>query len=447
MAASLAAARRPVRARAASDADDAQRRTVGFCTAMLAATLLLQRFGLPLGGGKSFSVVGPLGLGIAGVAMLRGVLVFDRIRLAIYCAFAFCVMTGIAWHAMQPNTVLTTFAGPANLDSLAQFLLLTFFATLTFAEPLEEGRFFRTVNRWFAIVAIAGAIQFAAQFAGISIFAFTGLLPDSILFESLYHLQIPLGVGDLLKSNGFFLIEPSTFSQVMAIALIAEILAFRRPAYLALFVGGLLLSFSGTGWIVLGAFVLAAAIGMGGRGIAIAVATVVVLGLVVGALAWLAPDVAASLQGRFDEFSTPGTSGHRRFITPFWAMHDVLAVSPSTSLLGIGSGVSERLNLPYGYDVNTPVKVFLEYGLPALVAYLGLFLWARRTPVQAALVAPVLVMVLFTGAYQQFPPVLFLVLLLITVARLAPGGTRFASAAPRMAPRSAAPRSAAPAAR
>jgi hypothetical protein len=70
--------------------------------------------------------------------------------------------------------------------------------------------------------------------------------------------------------------------------------------------------------------------------------------------------------------------------------------------------------------VNTPIKVLLEYGLPALISYLALFLLNERTPAQRALVLPAMIMFLFAGGYQQFPPVLFLILLLLCTARLTP---------------------------
>ncbi len=398
-------------------AADAQRDTLRFTAIMLFSCLVLQRFGLPLGG-KAFSLVGPVGLAVAGYFLLQGTLALDRFRLGCYLALAVCAVLGLAWNALSPGR----FGEEPNLQSLSQFLLLTAFATLAFAEAMDERRFFHEVNRWFAIIAVAGLLQFMLQFVGIRIFAFSGILPAAILFEFGYNLQIGIGVGDLMKSNGFFLIEPSVFSQVMALGLIIEILAFRRLPYLALFVTGLLLSFSGTGWIVLASFVVAAGLGMGWRGIAIAGATVLVLGVLLGAGSYLVPDLAGALQQRMDEFSRPGTSGHRRFITPFWLLDDMLNATPTVTLFGLGAGVSERVITPYAYDVNTPIKIFLDYGLPALLAYVLLFVGGRKSPLQHAILAPVAAMFFIAGSYQQFAPVLFLVLLLIAVARLRPAG-------------------------
>ncbi len=407
--------------RAASLADP-QSRIFRFTAALVCACLFLQRFAVPIGS-KPFNLVGPVGLGLAAVALVRGTLAFHRSRLACYLVLAILVTTGIMWQSLTPNS------GELNFASMEQFLLLTSFAVLTFAEAVDEARFFRVVNHWFAVIALCGILQFFAQMVGIRIFSFVGIVPEPLLYEFGYNLVIPIGVADLFKSNGFFLIEPSTFSQIMAIALIIEMLAFRRLRYLGVFATAMLVSFSGTGWIVLASFVVAAVLGMGWRGIAIGGATVLLMGLLLGAGTLVAPDLAHALELRMDEFSHPGTSGHRRFVTPFWALSDTLDAHPGAALTGLGSGVSERLPLSYGYDVNTPIKIALEYGFAGLAAYVLLFVAHRRSPVQSGLLVPACTLFFFAGAYQQFPPVIFLILLLTSVARLTPSGFSHAASA------------------
>jgi len=395
--------------------DRFERNILRLTGALLFAILILQRFGIPFGS-KSISMVGPVGFLIGGIGLAYGLFAVDRRRLIAFLALASWVVIGLLWQQTHPNP----FGVEADLPSLAQFLVLTSFALLSFARPIDEALFFSQLNRWFAFIAIAGIVQFAVQLVGIRIFEFTGLLPAQMLYEANYNLVISVGVGDLLKANGFFLIEPSVFSQVMAVALIIELLTTRRPRHMMLFIVGLMLSFSGTGWIVLLSFVLAATLSLGLRGVLLALGTIALLGLAIGAAMLLAPDLAAAFSDRISEFSEIGTSAHMRFVTPFWLLSEVLARDPSAILLGIGSGVSEALYLPYLYNVNTPIKVLLEYGLPALIAYLSLFLLNRRTPTQAALVFPAMVLFLFAGGYQQFPPVLFLILLILCVARLTP---------------------------
>ncbi len=392
-----------------------------FTTVLLCVCLFLQRFGLPVGG-QPLSIVGPIGLALGAWGLWHGTLVLHRARTAIYLGLVGLALLGAAWHAMSPGA----FDAAPSTNSLLHFVGITGLATLSFAEPVDEAAFFARISRLLAIVAGLGIAQFAAQFAGLRLFAFTGLLPANLLMEQGYNLVIPVGIGDVLKSNGLFLIEPSVFSQFMAVALMIELLTLRRPAYFALFTAALLLSFSGTGWIVLASFFLFAGVRLGPQFLKVALVSACALGLMAAAAAVAAPDFAAALSGRLSEISQPGTSGHLRFITPFWLMSDVLAREPSALFAGIGAGVSEKLSLAYAFDVNTPVKVFLEYGLPLLVAYLALFWQAARTALQGALFVPLMLLFLFTGGYQQFPPVLFPVLLLLAIARLVPSNSNCA---------------------
>ena len=391
--------------------DRAERLALRYSAVMMAMCILGQRFGLQLGT-SAVSVVGPLGLALSAWCLATGTLAFSKVRLAVYFALTGLLLVETGLHAAAPGS-----AG-VNLSSLAQFLVLTSFTVFTFKAPVAEAAFFRVVTFALLLVALAGIVQFFAQFVGLPLFAFKGVLPDAVLIETGWNLSIKVGVGSLLKANGFFLVEPSVFSQFMALGLIAEVMTTRRAWFILAFIAGLLLSFSGTGWIVLGAFLVGSVLGRGWRGLLLATAVVAALASVVG-LAWVAaPKFVAAAASRISEINTPGTSGHLRFITPFWMTHDVFAANPMAWLIGIGSGLSERLTLTYDYNVNTPIKVLVEYGLPALVLYLLLFTLGGKSPVQKAIAFPAIVLVMFAGGYQQFPPVLFLVLLLLGTARL-----------------------------
>ena len=388
---------------------------IGFCTLILLSSLILQRFGLPAGS-KSINVAGPIGMAAAAYALSTGLLVFSRWRLSCFFVLGLCILIGQCYLA----TTISMYAAAPSPQSLAQFLILTSFATVTFAYPISEQRFFSLVGKCLALVAIAGILQFVAQFAGLQLFSFRDFVPNSFLFEDGYNLRIAFGIGSLIKSNGFFLLEPSIFSQFMAMAIAVETLTARRSRYLALFVTGLLLSGSGTGWLVLVAFVLSVAFSMGLRGIGLAAGVIVGFGIVALGLSVAAPELMGTFAERLGEISRPSTSGHLRFITPFWVAGDVLARNPIVALFGIGAGVSERLTLPYEYDINTPIKITLEFGLPAFIAYLGVLILGPKTAVQRTLLLPALVLLLFTGGYQQFPPILFPILLIISIARLEP---------------------------
>jgi len=386
-----------------------------FTVTVVGCALLLQRFGLPAGA-KAINLVGPVCLLLALRQLLRGVLAFHPTRLACFLACFVCATVGVAYN----NIIPAPFTTEPSIQSTAQFFLMTAFATLSFTQTVREADFFRVVTGCLLIVAVAGILQFAAQFIGLGLFSFRGIIPDRLLFEDGYNLQIPFGIGSLMKSNGFFLLEPSIYSQFMAIGIVMEVLTARRKAVLALFATGILLSGAGTGWLVLGAFVVSAAFSLGLRGAVLALGIIALAAALAGLTFFVAPDVLSVLSDRADEISRPSTSGHLRFITPFWVLSDVLARAPAALMFGLGGGVSERLVLPYEYNVNTPIKITLEYGLPAFVFYVGAIMLGRKSPVQRALVAPALMLLMFTGGYQQFPPILFFVLLVVSVARLEP---------------------------
>ncbi len=389
-----------------------------FVPAVLGSCLFLQRFGIPFGA-LSINVVGPIGLCCAAVGLATGRLALHRGRLLVFGLFLLCIFVGSAINGAVPDAFAAS-----NAYSTLQFVAITGFAVLSFAEPMGERAFFGIVNRLLLIVAAAGIVQFAIQFAGLRIFSFAGFVPGWLLNETGWNLEIPIGLGEALKSNGFFLVEPSVMSQFMAVALMIEMLAFRRLPYLLTFLAGFALSFSGTGWIVLLVFVAVVAIRLGGRGVAVAAAMIAIIALAAGTLMLISPDVAAIAAGRVHEFQQPGTSGHMRFITPFWMLADELQRTPSLAFFGIGGGVSEHLVLPYAYDVNTPVKIGVEYGFPALTCYLLLFLVGARSRLQSVLVVPGFVLLTITGGYQQFAPVVFFVSLICSVARLRPEQTR-----------------------
>ena len=402
---------------AARPAASAQRLTLGtegFCWATLAICFVLQRFAIPAGGALAISLATPLVLLLALWGLMSGALAIDRRRLGLYLGL---FATGCLALAVQSSAPLAM-APRRSMASLGYWLLITAFAVLRFRRPMPEARFFHIVTASLGFIAMAGLAQFALQFIHLSLFSFSGIVPDRLLIEDQYAVVLPIS-GGLNRSNGFFLVEPSVFSQFMALGAVIEGSTFRRRAWLALFFAALLVSVSGTGWMVLGAFVLQLALTTGPRGILAAIGIAIFAVLALAASTLVDPALLDTLLGRMGEFSLQGTSGYERFVTPFMALRDVLRADPTAFFTGIGPGGSELLSLPYFYRLNAPVKILMEYGIFGLGFYLALLVVALRTRVQWGLLSALLVLLLFTGGYQQFSPILFPVLLIGSVAVLA----------------------------
>ena len=387
-----------------------------FATVCLCIALFGNRLGIKIGD-SSLSFVAPAILVYAVFAFIKGTLRFNKARLSMFFLLVSLTLASVTVQMIQPDR----FAAGFSFLSFGQFLILTSLVTLCFTEPLDESEFYKRVNAIFALIAIAGLIQFVAQFGGLSMFSFKSILPDNLTYENGYHVEVPIGIGtgNYFKSNGFFLLEPSICSQLMAMALCAEILVLARPRYVVLFLVALVVSLSGTGWLILGSFVITIAIGMKVRGLLLALATIGLLAGTMAILAFAAPDVFGLFWGRIGEFGAPGTSAHDRFIAPFWALSDVIARAPWASLAGIGAGAGARLtSFTYEFSQNTPVKLMIEFGIPVMLAYTALLLTGSKTRAQAILLVPAMVMVLFTGENAQLPPVLYPALLMVCIPSL-----------------------------
>jgi hypothetical protein len=387
----------------------------GFSLGILLVSLVLQRFAFPAGGTLKISFATPLGFGLALWGLTNGSLVLDRRRMGLMLGLG-----GVALLAYSSQTNIPLAIAPrSSVVSCAYWLAVTGFAALRFAEPMDETRFFRLVNRVLVWIAVAGVLQFAAQLVGVKLFAFKGILPGSILIEEQFHVAAPFAFG-LMRANGFFLVEPSTYAQFMAAGIIIEILYFRRYLVIGILFTGIFLSASGTGWLVLGSFVIGVAFTNGRMGIVLALVTAALIAVILVALSIFLPNVVDGLFGRVHEFTLPGTSGYERFVTPFMLATDVFNYAPFALLTGIGPGASIDVQVPYVYGVNAPIKIMMEYGIFGLLLYLMVMITALRTPRQRALVIPMMCLLLFSGGNQLFSPILFPVFLLITIANLAP---------------------------
>jgi hypothetical protein len=107
----------------------------------MAACLFLQRLALPLGA-EGISLAGPIGVALALYGLSQGTLSLHRGRLAIYLTLLGLAAIGGVWEAVHPNH----FGVPPIWPSLAQFLVLTAFATLVFTKPVDEASVFRAIK-------------------------------------------------------------------------------------------------------------------------------------------------------------------------------------------------------------------------------------------------------------------------------------------------------------
>jgi hypothetical protein len=326
------------------------------------ALTLLDRFGLRLS--PSFSV--PPGL------------------MAMYGLLAIMVLTGAATLNPRGALAYLAVASVASLSfmvnslesiqhvSISSFLLLTVLYA-PFAVSLAPGAAPAQLWRWtvrlyigFALfLAVAGIAQFFAQFMfrPAWLFDYTPLIPEPI--RAADHWATINPAGGWLKSNGFFLREPSIFSIAMAFALLCELSLGRRKWVMAILAAGLVLTYSGSGLLCLGVAILFP------LGWSTLLRVLAVAAVAVAAFFFLGDALNLSYTlNRVGEFTSQNSSAFCRFVFPNVLVLQHIDTNVWTSLLGHGSGTMPTLDAMCTDGVETTyAKALFEYGVLGALAF------------------------------------------------------------------------------
>jgi len=282
-------------------------------------------------------------------------------------------------------------------------LLLYWFIYLPFAfrtttPTCPDVGLYRLYYPLLLVLALAGLGQFLGQFVSSAdwLFDYRPLLPESIRNKNIMNTVI--SYGSILKSNGFFLLEPSYFSQWMAYSLL--LFCTFSSSYLCglLFFLGLLASMSGTGLIQLGGSFLALARKMN-RARALQVVAVVVAFALISFLTG-----GSSYLSRISEFSGGAgvrtTSAAARFVNPAIIVSEGLAKSPQLLFFGNGPGAINRVGRDFESHDPTWAKLLYEYGLiGSLLLFAFIFFSTRSEHASSVFTLPFFVQWLLLGGH------------------------------------------------
>jgi len=238
--------------------------------------------------------------------------------------------------------------------------------------------FYNLYYPFFLLLAVFGLLQFGAQFFFNPdwLFDFRHNIPD--FFQNKNTMNTVILLSGLTKSNGFFCLEPSFFSQYMSYGLLFAGLFGGSLASVLLLLCGLVVSFSGTGVIILitGCCVLFRYFTPNNR-------IFIFLALFIFFLiSFLTKDNL--LLSRVEEFKggtgVRTTSAAMRFLNPRITVAEGLSRSTFNCIFGIGPGTISKVFRDFeGHD---PVwaKLFFEYGiLGGLLLIMFLFFSARTS--------------------------------------------------------------------
>lgn len=368
---------------------------------------LLSKFAIPPFGAMGLSVAIPVITAALAVGALAGRLVVDPPRLLAYL-LVMSLLTGMQFLLDEPYS-------PSSL-------LLLLILHLPYVFHLGRQPDSRRVLAWFQwlciVIATLGVLQYLVQFLIGPALAFPieNYFPAEFRVSA-FNMQGYLEYGsDTYRANGVVMLEPSFFSQLMAIGIVVELIHQRRPWVPALLLVAMLLSYSGTGLALLCACLLVLAVWqrrwwlLGGMGL-LAVVVVVFAG-VVGDV----PYVSVFLS-RANEFSAERSSGFARFIGGFYMFDQFLWSDPLRAFAGHGAGSFQRYSLRAQYPATGMAifKMVFEFGLLGATAYFAfLFGCIRRSGAPAILRVAVGLSFLLNGNYIPFAHGLAFTLLIWT---------------------------------
>lgn len=401
----------------------ARGKAVGFSYVFLLIVLsvFLQKIAIPGSNGSlPVSLLGLTGASVLG--LMTGHLRISTLAFSAYLAFLVIILA----------SYVTSSSPSVSVGSLALLAMVQFPLVLRLApDTLDYRRLLDLANASFLLVALCGIVQFVGQFVvGTSLtYALDLHLPSALFLENFNRLN-PLFYGsNYLKSNGFFLAEPSFFSQYVAIGVIIELMTRRRLSWLLVYALALVFSFSGTGFIMLGVFLPTYVLRRGGP-VLLAAILAALVALIAGANA-VGLDFFVD---RATEFTRQGTSGHARFVSPFLYLGDIVFSDPATMLIGRGPGTITEFFKIFSYEAFDPTwaKIVYEYGLLGTAAYVAFLLAALRAVQPRFLTVPLVVLYGVLGGYAQNAFIVSLLAVFLSWTALQPG--MFPISSPRANP-------------
>jgi hypothetical protein len=374
--------------------------------ALLAAPLIgatfISKFGFPplaaLGIGVSiFFLLAALAAG----SVLGGVSIEPR-RLALFTA-----MIGILGliQIFQPNSF-----SPSSL-----LLLVAVHLPYIFTVPGSDDKD-RILKFFLAIVTLfawCGIAQYCLQFFVNPNFLFPieNFTPSSFIVQQ-FHNQANMGYGSHeYRANGVFLLEPSFFSQVLAVAIIAELCTFGRLSRIGLYGVALIVSYSGTGFIVLAVCLPLCLVAQ--RRWNLLVLGLLVLAVTIGLQLYFHSN---RLLSRIGEFDSEQSSAYMRFVGGFRLFDRFLWDEPWRALFGYGAGSFASYASSVRYFAASEMalfKIVFEFGLVGAIAYFGfLFACLYSSSAPRLLILAVGITYFLNGIYVPFAHGLALSLLL-----------------------------------
>ena len=387
--------------------------SLGLIIAALFCNVFLAKFAVPgTEGSLSIQLVGLYAIIFIGTAT-------GRLRIDIYVFFSFCLLS--------MTLFVTTILSPKINVSIGSFLLvLCLLAPYSFAlknEAVRQEFVFKIFGVFALILAACGIMQFVAQFlVGPKVaFWLDYNTPTQIALQGFHNLisiaDDPNSIADgkgIIKSNGIFLLEPSFLSQFVCLAIVVELVYQKRIWVLCTYAVAELVSYSGTGLLIL---VAVAPILLRHVLARVSLSTWGALLLIACAAVFFSDELnLGAFLTRLGEFNSNQSSAYARFFSIFQLLQNFVFTDPLATFVGRGPGSITENFTSIDYAAFDPSwgKVVYEYGTIGFLAYFSFFFYCVwRCHVSSAIKVALTVQFMFLGGLVATPEVHMLILALL----------------------------------
>jgi hypothetical protein len=339
-------------------------------TPLVGATLL-SKFGFPPLGAQGIGVSLFIVIAAVVAGSMSGALSIEPRRLALLAALL-AILGAI--QMLQPD----------SFSPLSFLLLVAVHLPYAFGMKADGdgGRIIKFFLGIVTLLAVCGIAQYGLQFLinARYLFPIENFVPNTFIVQHFNH-QAAMEYGSQeFRANGVFMLEPSFFSQILAVGIVAELCTRARISRLAIFGIALIVSYSGTGIIVLAVCLPLCMIEQRRWGMMLL--GIFALAVVIGLHEYLH---ASRLLSRVAEFNSSKSSGYSRFVGGFYLFDEFLWRDPWRTLFGFGAGsfTSYATRAHYGAAEMALFKVVFEFGIVGAVAYFGFLfccLYYSRAP-------------------------------------------------------------------
>jgi hypothetical protein len=358
----------------------------------LLATTFLAKLSVPPFAAQSLSIAYLFIVLAIGLGLVLGYLRIEIFRLSFFLLFIGYIGLVQVLHdePFSPGSML---------------LLATLYVAYAFYLPERRTSTARALDFFLGLaicLALAGIVQYAVQFAFGQRYAFPieNFVPNAFVVQG-FHALAPIAYGETTyRVNGFFFAEPSFFSQFMAVAIVVELLSRNRMPLVALYGLALLLTYSGTGVLLLaicGPLILITRRHAGLLWMSLA-------GLVLFAALGSYLDLD-KLTGRVGEFDSVHSSAYARFLGGFDLFERYLWPEPMKVLFGFGAGQfpDYSIRMPFPVAEMTLFKMIFEYGIIGAAIYFAfVFYCVFRSTAPAIVRLAIALTLLLNGPFVPF---------------------------------------------